>query len=175
MKDVSTKPHVSDDFADRIAGLSPAKRALLELRLKKNRASAAGGPRIAGRSDRESAPLLSFAQQRLWFLDQLEPNSALYNIQRALRLSGPLNVKALQKSLAVIVERHEALRTTFAFVDGEPVQVINTKPTVGLATIDLSLCAIGDRESELQRLLKQESRRPFKLTSDLMLRSILFV
>jgi non-ribosomal peptide synthetase component F len=173
MKDVSTKPHVSDDFVDRIAALSPAKRALLELRLKKNRASAAGGQRIARRSDRESAPLLSFAQQRLWFLDQLEPNSALYNIPTALRLSGPLNVEALQKSLAVIVERHEALRTTFASVGGEPVQVINTKPTVGLATIDLSSCAIGDRESELQRLLKLESRRPFKLTSDLMLRSIL--
>ena len=171
MKDVSSKPHASGDLTDRIAGLSPAKQALLELRLKKSRAGAR--QTIAPRSDRESVPPLSFAQQRLWFLDQLEPNSALYNISTALRLRGALNVEALQKSVATIVERHEALRTTFASVDGEPVQVIKANPTVGLAMIDVSAWAKDDRELEVQRLLKQEARRPFNLSSDLMLRSTL--
>jgi amino acid adenylation domain-containing protein len=173
MKDVSTKPPASDDFNDRIAGLSPAKRALLELRLKKSRASATVGRTIARRSDRESAPPLSFAQQRLWFLNQLEPNSTLYHITTKLRLRGQLNVEALQKSLATIVERHEALRTTFASSDGEPVQVINANPGVALAAIDLSTWSKEDRELEVQRLLKEEARRPFNLSSDVMLRSIL--
>src|SRR5688500_5135948 len=98
MKDVSTTPHPRDDFNDRIAALSPAKRALLELRLKQYRAGATVAQIIPRRSDRVSAPPLSFAQQRLWFLDQLEPNSTLYHIAAKLRLRGQLNVEALQKS-----------------------------------------------------------------------------
>jgi amino acid adenylation domain-containing protein len=173
MNDLSTKPHTSGDVTDRIAALSPAKQALLELRLKKSRSSALAGQTIVRRSDRESAPPLSFAQQRLWFLDQLEPNSALYNISTALRLRGRLNTEALQKSLAVIVERHEVLRTTFASVNGDPVQVINENPGVALAMVDLSAWPKGDRELQVKRLRKQEARRPFNLSSDLMLRSTL--
>ncbi len=67
---------------------------------------------------------LSFAQQRLWFIDQLEPGNSVYNFPAAVRLKGPLNVVALKQSLNEIVKRHEALRTTFATVDGRPVQVI---------------------------------------------------
>ena len=67
---------------------------------------------------------LSFAQQRLWFLDQLESNSPLYNIPRAVRIAGPLNIDALQSSLDTIVVRHEALRTSFTLAYGDPVQVI---------------------------------------------------
>jgi amino acid adenylation domain-containing protein len=173
MNDLSTKPHTSGDVTDRIAALSPAKQALLELRLKKSRSSALAGQTIVRRSDRESAPPLSFAQQRLWFLDQLEPNSALYNISTALRLRGRLNTEALQKSLAVIVERHEVLRTTFASVNGDAVQVINENPGVALAMVDLSAWPKGDRELQVKRLRKQEARRPFNLSSDLMLRSTL--
>ena len=173
MKDVSAKPRASGDFNDSIAALSPAKRALVELRLKKSRTSALVGQTVARRSGRESLPPLSFAQQRLWFLDQLEPNSALYNIPTARRLYGQLNVEALQKSVAAIVERHEVLRTTFASVDGSPVQIINTNPAVALTVIDLSRWPKDNRELEVQRLVKQEARRPFNLSSDLMLRSIL--
>ena len=67
---------------------------------------------------------LSFAQQRLWFFSQLEPNSALYNIPTAIRLAGKLNIDALQKGLNVIIERHEALRTNFISDAGNPVQII---------------------------------------------------
>ena len=70
--------------------------------------------------DRPSRLPLSFAQQRLWFLDQLEPQQGVYNIPRAVRLRGTLDVEALRRALDVIVERHEALRTTFASVDGVP-------------------------------------------------------
>src|SRR5262249_45101737 len=76
------------------------------------------------RISRDGVLPLSFAQQRLWFLDQLQPGSAFYNIPAALRLTGKLDVDALRRSLSEIVRRHESLRTTFEIVDGEPVQVI---------------------------------------------------
>src|SRR5215467_5823259 len=85
------------------------------------------GPRYklsAGGRDSRTAPL-SFAQQRLWFLDQYEPDNILYNLPSAIRLKGTLNVTALERSLNEIVRRHGALRTTFSIVDDRPVQVIN--------------------------------------------------
>src|SRR5262245_2153061 len=66
----------------------------------------------------------SFAQQRLWFIDQIEPASPLYNIADAVRLTGQLNIVALEQTLNEVIERHEVLRTTFAFIDGQPVQVV---------------------------------------------------
>jgi amino acid adenylation domain-containing protein len=161
------------DITDRIARLSPAKQALLELRLKENSAKDAAGETIPCRTQSGAVPL-SFAQQRLWFLDQLEPNSPLYNVCRALRLSGILDPEALEKSIAAVVERHEALRTTFRSGNGEPVQVVETNPRVQLPTIDLSVLPDNDRDPELQRLLQQEALRPFDLAAGLMLRPTLF-
>src|ERR1700754_4775648 len=66
----------------------------------------------------------SFAQQRLWFIDQFEPGSPLYNVAAAVRLTGQLNIGALEQTLNEVIARHEVLRTTFAFIDGQPVQVI---------------------------------------------------
>jgi amino acid adenylation domain-containing protein len=116
---------------------------------------------------------LSFAQQRLWFLDQLEPDSPLYNIAKTIRMDGPLNVEALQKTLDTIVARHEVLRTTFPAVDGVPVQVIAESRSAGLKVIDLSQWPAAEREGEVQRLLREEANRPFNLSCDLMLRATL--
>src|SRR5687767_15967976 len=99
--------------------LSAAKRALIEARLRGQVRSSGIVPRV----HRDGAPL-SFAQERLWFLDRLEPGSATYNIPAARRLGGALDESALERSLSEIVRRHEALRTVFAEVDGAPVQVI---------------------------------------------------
>ena len=116
---------------------------------------------------------LSFAQQRLLFLDQFEPNSALYNMSTALQVSGPLNVEALQESFNTIVSRHEVLRTTFTIVDGVPVQVIAHNRLAELNMIDLSHVSAAEREGEVLRLVKAEGSRPFNLSSDLMLRATL--
>ncbi len=85
----------------------------------------------------EKVPL-SFAQQRLWFLDQYEPGTPVYIIPSAVRLKGALNVPALERSLSEIVRRHEALRTTFAVIDGEPFQVIAPALPVSLPFLDLT-------------------------------------
>jgi amino acid adenylation domain-containing protein len=126
-------------------------------------------PRIV---NRESVPL-SFAQQRLWFLDQLEPDNPLYNVPTALRLSGKLNVELLRRSLDAIVARHEALRTIFVPLDGIPVQVIGPYRPVELTAIDLTQGSPSEREVKLRLALKEKSRRPFKLSADLMLRATL--
>ncbi|HEX6908982.1 MAG TPA: condensation domain-containing protein, partial [Longimicrobium sp.] len=110
------------DILDRLAGLSPEKRRLLELRLAAQRAQAAG-PALVPRP-RGGGPLpLSFAQQRLWVLDQLDPGSAAYNMPAPLRLRGPLDARALERALDDLRARHEPLRTTFAVDEaaGEPV------------------------------------------------------
>src|SRR2546428_1269443 len=112
-----------NDLSHRIATLSPEKRALLELRLMKKDAAVADRHVIPRRGALDACPL-SFAQQRLWFLDQLEPDSPVYNIVKALRVRGRFDVDVLQQTLNTIVARHEALRTTFTVVDGNPVQVI---------------------------------------------------
>ena len=113
----------------------------------------------------------SFAQQRLWFLHQLEPLSAVYNISRAVQLRGPLRVEALRRTLDRIVARHEVLRTTFVSVDGAPVQVIADSRAVDMHVVDLTAWPEPERLAELQRRTDQEARRPFDLSRDLMLRA----
>jgi amino acid adenylation domain-containing protein len=114
---------------------------------------------------------LSFSQQRLWFLNQLDPESPAYNEPKALRLKGSLNIEALQKSLDALVLRHEILRSTVATIDGVPMQVINPGRPVKLERIELS-DGSEDRNG-LQRVLREISRRSFDLTKDLMLRAAL--
>src|SRR5689334_16261453 len=107
---------------------------------------------------------LSFAQQRLWFLDQLEPESAFYNIPSAVRLSGALDREALGRSLSEIVRRHEALRTVFASVEGEPVQVIRVAEPVAIDEVDLSGLAAEEREVRAGELARLEAQTPFDLS-----------
>jgi len=114
---------------------------------------------------------LSFAQQRLWFIDQLEPGGSVYNIPLALRLTGALEVAALERSLGEIVRRHEALRTTIRNVSGEPARHLRPATPLTLELTDLSGFAEVERAGEVRRLLAAEAQRPFDLSSDLMLRA----
>lgn len=159
-----------NDLSHRIATLSPEKRALLELRLMK-KDTAVTNRYVIPRRGAIGSCSLSFAQQRLWFLNQLEQDTPVYNIVKAVRMSGVLDVEVLQKTLAAIVARHEALRTTFAVTEGSPVQIIVESRSVELAIIDLSTCPEMACEGELQRLLIAEARRSFNLSHDVMLRA----
>jgi amino acid adenylation domain-containing protein len=123
---------------------------------------------------RETAPPLSFAQQRLWFLDWLQPGSPWYNIPSALHLEGRLDRTALAWSLAEIVRRHEALRTTFQQTVGELVQVIVPPAGDLLCEVDLGGLPSADREAALAERLAAEARRPFDLACGLLLRTTLF-
>src|ERR687890_2633295 len=105
----------------------------------------------------------SFAQQRLWLLQQLEPEDTSYNIHRAIRVEGILDVEALRKALGAIVARQEGLRTTFAVVDGSPLQVIAPAFDVPLPVEDLSSLPGAEREEAVQRRAHEAARKPFDL------------
>nr|QEO74667.1 condensation domain-containing protein [uncultured bacterium] len=113
----------------------------------------------------------SFAQQRLWFLNQLEPDSPAYNIAYAIGLRGRLEAGALERSLRELVERHETLRTTFATVEGRPVQVVAPEPEVALPVVDLRGRPAGEREEESRLLAADEARRVFDLARGPLLRA----
>ncbi|MBW4613205.1 MAG: amino acid adenylation domain-containing protein [Desmonostoc vinosum HA7617-LM4] len=115
---------------------------------------------------------LSFAQQRLWFLYQLEGVSATYNMTGAFELSGSLNVDALKQAVGEILQRHEALRTSFQEVDGIPVQVIDPNPTLDLPIVDLQ--QVNQPEAETERLARLEAQTPFDLSQSPLLRVSLF-
>ncbi|NDJ18578.1 non-ribosomal peptide synthetase [Myxacorys almedinensis] len=121
---------------------------------------------------RDNLPL-SFAQERLWFLDQLQPGDFAYNMPIALRLSGSLNVAILEQSLNTIVQRHEILRTTFTIVNGNPVQVIASTQTVKVPIVDLSSLEPTQRNLELQQLMTEAARLPFDLAQGSLMRSTL--
>jgi len=116
---------------------------------------------------------LSFAQERLWFLDQLHPGSAAYNIPGALQLEGPLEPPALAAGLASISRRHEAVRTRFVAVGEEPRQVIDPPGPVPLPTIDLGALPAPVREAELRRLGVASAGRPFDLHAGPLMRATL--
>ncbi len=113
---------------------------------------------------------LSFAQQRLWFLDQWMPNSALYNVPFALQLKGNLDMAALKRSLDEIVRRHEILRTAFVTRQDEPVQVISPVLNIEIPLVDLSALDDHARKVEIERLLNEEARQPFDLPRTPLLR-----
>src|ERR1044071_4153808 len=159
------------DIQKSIEELSPKKRELFELMLKKAQATTPP-PRsgiIQRRQGTGTCPL-SFAQQRLWFINQFQPGTTAYNIPFTRRLKGPLDVAALEQAVNEIVRRHEALRTTFVEADGKPAQQITEPEPLRLAVTDLTDLPVDAREAEARRLALEEGRRPFDLTNGPLLR-----
>src|SRR6185369_480375 len=115
------------------------------------------------RAPRDQALPLSFTQQRLWLLDQLNVGGATYNLLSSLRLSGPLQVSAMEETLTEIVRRHEVLRTTFGMLNDEPVQVISPPQRLELPVSDLSKLSVPEQEAEIKTRVFAESQRPFDL------------
>ncbi|GAB1539220.1 hypothetical protein NUACC21_18860 [Scytonema sp. NUACC21] len=112
----------------------------------------------------------SFAQQRLWFLDQLLPGNVIYNVPTVIRLTGSLNLWALEQTFNEIVHRHETLRTTFKMLDGQPLQVIAPSFTKPLSVLDLRELPPGEREAEAKHIIATEIERPFDLSKGSLLR-----
>jgi amino acid adenylation domain-containing protein len=152
--------------------LSEKRLALLEKLVQQK---GYDSPSVSAVSHRDKAvPVpLSFSQERLWFLDQLEPDSPAYNMSLALRLTGNLNVAALEQSLGEILRRHEVLRTTFITGNDQPVQVIAPSGTFTLPLMDLSALPEEQREAKARELASEEASCPFDLTTGPLLRATL--
>ncbi|WP_035057026.1 non-ribosomal peptide synthetase [Andreprevotia chitinilytica] len=121
--------------------------------------------------DRSQPLPLSFAQQRLWFLDQFETGSAVYNMPMALKMTGTLDIAALRHTLNDVVARHEALRTTFITHGNEPTQHIHAKLEIALPVTDLSDLPHGERDAKLGWLAQDEARTPFDLGTGPLIRA----
>jgi amino acid adenylation domain-containing protein len=128
---------------------------------------------VISRRPANSEPQLSFAQQRLWLLDQLEAGSPAYNIALALNLRGSLNVTALGRALSEVVCRHEALRTSFRTVQGQPIPVIAEPQQLPLTVIDISHLSPEQQAQEAQHIIEQEAQTPFDLSCTPLLRASL--
>jgi len=127
-----------------------------------------------GRDERSDRYLpLSFGQERLWFLDQLVPNHAFYNVPEAFRLRGVLNATILEQSLNEIINRHEVLRTTYASVKGQPIQVIHSNFPIKLLVVNLQGLSPDDQESQVSQMILEEAQRPFDLVQGPLLRTTL--
>jgi len=116
------------------------------------------------RRDRASEPQLSFGQERLWFVEQLMPGSAIFNVPIAVRIQAPIDHNVLQRCINEIVRRHETLRTTFAIVDGKPQAVIAQDQQITIATTDLRGLSQAEQETSVRQLTDYETLRPFDLT-----------
>ncbi|HEY1352146.1 MAG TPA: amino acid adenylation domain-containing protein [Ktedonobacteraceae bacterium] len=158
-----------EDLAQRRAQLSAAKKALLERWVQGETAAVGQRPTIPRRAARARVPL-TFAQQRLWFLDQVVPASAAYTIAEALRLNGALQVSLLEESFSQLVGRHAALRTTFVASDGQPIQVCAPPRPVQLPLLDLRALDEGARRVAMEQLVAREAGRPFDLARGPLLR-----
>ncbi|NEP63669.1 MAG: hypothetical protein F6K31_43390, partial [Symploca sp. SIO2G7] len=119
-------------------------------------------------AERSGSLPLSFAQQRLWFLNQMQPDSAVYNLPMAIEVEGFLDVAAFTQSLNHIVRRHEVLRTRFITADGEPTQVVEASAPITLDPIDLQ--GTADLETEVKQAAIAAAQKPFDLSQDSLLR-----
>lgn len=152
--------------------LDSKRRALLELLIKEQGVEASSIQRIPRRQNNNSIPL-SFAQQRLWFLEQFDPGASAYNLTGAVLFKGQLNVAVLEQSFNAIAQRHEALRTNFTSVDGKPIQAIAPADAyrLTLTIIDLTQLTPKQQQATVQRLAIEEDRQAFDLENELLLRT----
>ena len=155
-----------------LAEMQERKAEILEFCRKAKMETAAALPPLQ-RVSREGVLPLSFAQQRLWFLHQLEGQTPTYNISSALHLTGALHVSALEQSLNEIVRRHESLRTSFKTVEGKAVQAIVKELSLPLPFVDLQSHPGAEKFREARRLASEEALRPFDLTVAPLLRTTL--
>ncbi|MEH2307104.1 amino acid adenylation domain-containing protein [Nostoc sp.] len=161
------------DILKRLEGLSPEKRELVLQKLKKQQQSAQNNnrltPPLTPVSRKQPLPL-SFAQQRLWFLDQLEGENCVYNVPFFWQIRGFLNISALEKAIAEIVQRHEVLRTSFCVVNESPIQVIHAHPQLTMQLLDWRQLTQAVQLSKAQQLAAEELQKPFDLSNPPLLR-----
>jgi amino acid adenylation domain-containing protein len=142
---------------------TPVLRDMAEVLEEAHRAGHGMKPMPLQRVSREQPLPLSHAQQRLWFIDQLEGGNALFNCPGATRLEGALDVLTLERSINEIIRRHESLRTSFQATNGQPVQVIAEELRIDLCVEDLSYLSPDEAEAEAERCATEEAHRPFNL------------
>ncbi|WP_153061809.1 non-ribosomal peptide synthetase, partial [Gloeocapsopsis dulcis] len=162
--------NTKDKLSQRRSKLSLAQRSLLEKRL---RGEVDSQLKVIPRLSQTSPAPLSFAQQRLWFLHQLDPNNPYYSELACVQLLGALNVDALEQSFNEIVQRHEALRTTFEVVAEQTVQVIHPTVTIRLPVVNLCLMPEVERQAQIEQLTTEIARKPFDLATAPLLRATL--
>jgi amino acid adenylation domain-containing protein len=155
---------------ERIANLSPEMQAQLLQRLAEQKREKTTRGQISRQERASNTCRLSFAQEQLWFLDQLEPGTAFYTICRSLTFHGPLNVGALEWSLHQLIGRHESLRTSFPLRDGHPEQVIVPAGPFCLPLLDLEGLSVAEQEAQVQEVSQQEARLPFDLNHGPLIR-----
>ena len=155
------------------SALSAAKRALLERRLQGAPAKPQDAADIPRRSDPSTAPL-SFIQRQMWLIEQLAPGNPAYHLPYGFRIRGALDVAALEASFHAVFARHEALRTTFAVRDGEPLQQIHSQLSIAIRLVCLKHLDDAEREARLQALASEEALAPFDLSRLPLIRVSLF-
>ncbi len=158
------------NFTKSVGSISSERAQLVDLLLKRKGISVPQQQGIQRRSETDTC-VLSFAQQRLWFIDQLEGANPVYNIPESLHLLGQFAVPAFEQALNQVIARHEVLRTSFESRDGQPVQVIAPSLELRLKLVDLTRHPEAEREIVARRLAAEEARRPFNLTKGPLLRA----
>ncbi len=153
--------------------LKEQKDEILELIRQTEKSSRTEVPTIPKVSF-DSNPPMSFAQERLWFLEELQPGNSAYNMSWALKIEGELHRDALEESLNEVIKRHEALRTTFALEAGKTVQVVAPSLWINVTWVDFTASSRSARDNELCQVLEQEAKRPFNFKDGPLIRASLF-
>ena len=168
---------MANELIDRFSNLSPGQRELVLRKLRQqsliSQETSQVTPITPQPRDEESVFPLSFGQQRLWFLNQFGVDAAAYNLLSAVRLTGQLNIAALEQALNEVVRRHEILRTLFELQDGAPVQIIKPNFDIPLIQVDLKNISTEQQALEIQKLGDEEAHYQFDLATGPLLRAIL--